>query len=105
MTKESCISSLYTVNIKTTLRVKWGLSRVKIISKLTLVFLKCVFPPTVQFTGTLRVKVPHGETGPATSGYPVLIWLGFNAISLPFFPSSTVLVQQFTGVIKEKHRS
>lgn len=47
-----------------------------------------------------RVKFPHGEIGPATSGYPVLIWLGFNAIFLFF--SSTVLVQQFRGLKKQK---
>lgn len=46
---------------------------------------------------TLKVKVPHREKiGPATSGYPVLVWLGFNALFLFF--TSTVLVQQLRGV-------
>lgn len=41
-------------------------------------------------------RVLHREIGPATSDYPVLIWLGFNAVFLVSSP--TVIVQQFRGV-------
>lgn len=39
-------------------------------------------------------RVLHREIGPATSDYPVLIWLGFNAVFLVSSPTVSAAVQR-----------